>query len=676
MRMIKKLLGITMIGLLLLASACSDSPSSSDTDDDSGNPNTPSANEAPTAVADVDKATVTIGEEVTLDASGSSDPDSDDLTYEWELNTPDGSNVQLTDDQAENPTFTPDVAGDYKAILTVSDGNGDSDQDDISITAESNVVEINTDITEDQTWTVGNLYRVTKYIKVRSGATLTIEPGVTVEFATDAGIHISSDNSVLVSAGTQEKPITLTGVEETTGYWRGLFISSNSVENEISYTTIQYAGSIDAGTYFDAAALTIDQAKVQLSNSSITHSGGHGIQTRRSGSAFGMQNMTFAENEKDHAYIHISQIGHFDNASTFDGGYVTAFGGGTTGDMTIAALDGANYQIVKNVDFEHHITIDEGARFEFAADAGIVVRSGAVIEAVGAAENKIVFTGTSQVPGAWRGIFIGSSSVDNIFEHVDISYGGSINMATYFGKTNMVIDKAKITLRHVSFTGSAGYGIETRRSGSDFTVENSVFKDNADSEMLIHPTQISGIDNQTNFNGGDVEVYKGDTDASGSEAWSNLNDGAYYFTGSVTIDNSVSIEEGALFEMGTDVKLVVSGGSEPGEIKALGTTESPIVFTGRSKAKGAWGGILISSGSVENEMDHVKIEYGGGDDLATYMDAGNLGVYNDGYLNLSNAAIENSANYGLIVREGRDAQLNAGGNITYSNNDNTDLYIY
>lgn len=388
-----------------------------------------------------------------------------------------------------------------------------------------------------------------------------------------------------------------------------------------------------------------------------------------------MQNMIFSENADDHAYVHISQIGYFDAASTFDGGYVTAFGGGTTADITVAALDGAKYQIVNNVDFEHYVKIASGAEFEFIADAGIVVRNGAVIEAVGTETDKIVFTGTSKAPGAWRGLRIVSASVDNIMAHVDISYGGSTEMATYFGKSNMVIDNAKLTLRNVSFTGSAGYGIETRRDGSDFILESCEFNNNADSDMLIHPTQISGIDSQTNFNGGDVQVYKGDTAISGSETWSDLNNGTYYVTGTITLNNTVSIEPGALFEMGTDKKLIVSAGTNPGTIKAIGTSADPIVFTGRSKAKGAWGGILVSSGSVENEMDYVKIEYGGGDNLATYMDAGNLGVYNDGYLNLSNAQIENSANYGVIVRESRSAQLNQGSNITYANNDNTNLFI-
>ncbi|PAU95651.1 hypothetical protein CK503_00885 [Aliifodinibius salipaludis] len=672
MKMIRTLLGISIIALMVFSS-CSNSPSSSN---NSGNNSNQPTNGAPTAVADADAQTIDVGQQVTLDASSSSDPDGDNLSFVWSLNGPSGSSSQLSDDQAESPTFTPDVAGDYVATVTVSDGNGESDQDDVTITAESDVVVITEDITEDDTWTADNLYRVTNYIDVRSGAKLTIEPGVTVEFASDAGIHINSDNSVLVSAGTEEEPITLTGEEKSNGYWSGIFISSNTVENEISHTTIEYAGSVSAGTYFDAAALTIDQAKVQLANVTITKSGGHGIQTRRDGSEFPMQNMTFANNNNYHAYIHISQLGYVDAGSTFDGGYVTAFGGGTTGDMNVSALDGAKYQIVNNVDFEHHITIDEGAEFEFAADAGIVVRNGAVIEAIGTASNKIVFTGTSKTAGAWRGIRIVSASVDNIMEHVDITYGGSTNMATYFGKTNMVIDNAKITLRNVSLTGSAGYGIQTRRSGSEFSIENSYFENNANHDMRIHPTQVDFIDNQTDFNGGDVEVYGGDTESTGSETWSNLNNGTYYFTSTVSIEKGVSVEAGALFEMGTDVVLKVPGGNSPGHIKAIGTSNDPIVFSGRSKAKGAWGGIWISSGSLENEMDHIVIEYGGGKDLDIYMSSGNLGVHSDAYLDLSNAAIENSANYGIIVRESRGAQLNMGSNVTYFDNNNDNLYTY
>ncbi|WP_291856127.1 right-handed parallel beta-helix repeat-containing protein [Marinilabilia sp.] len=620
------------------------------------------------AVAD---ATVNVNEEVFLDGSNST-INSGSLEYSWTFSSkPGASNVQIDDAFSQMASFIPDIAGEYVVVLEVSDGNGETDQDDVTIEVISDVVEISEDITTDETWTAGTLYRVMNSVSVENGARLTIEPGVTVEFVQDAGLSISSDNSVLVAAGTEEEQITFTGEQEITGYWRGLSIFSNSVENEISHAEIRYAGSTSAGTYFDAAALTIDQAKIQLSDVTITNSGQYGIQTRRDESEFPMHNMTFKENEGDHAFVHISQLGYFDEASIFDGvGYVTAYGGGTTHDMTISALNDAKYQIVNFVDFEHEIVINDGAIFEFGPDAGIIVRDGSVIKANGTESNKIVFTGTSKTPGAWRGIFIGSSSVDNIIEHAEISYGGSSDMATYFDKTNMVIDQANITLRNISFTGSAGYGIQTRRIGSDFLVENCEFDNNADSHMLIHPEQIDFVDNQTNFNGGDVEVYYGDTEESGSETWSNLNNGVYYFSGSVRIDNSVTIEPGAFFEMGTDVRLQVSN-----EIKAEGTSAKWIVFSGRSKAKGAWDGILVTSSSVENVLDYVKIEYGGGGDLATYMNAGNLGVYGDAYLSAPNLEIENSAGYGVIVRATRDAIFN-GGNIAYTGNDLDDFYTY
>ncbi len=556
------------------------------------------------------------------------------------------------------------------------DGNGDDpgkvDPETIelsgTISADSTLANIFTDPSIPDYLVVGD---------VDIAAELTIDPGVVIYVQEDRGISVTG-SGILKADGTADSLIVITGEgQSANGFWRGINVHSSSVENSISYAEISYAGSKSAGTYFDASAIMVDRAKISLSNTTISNSGGYGIQTRRDGSEFPMSNMEFKENDLDHANVHTSQIGYFDNGSTFDGGHVAIFGGGTDANTTISALNGAAYKVKSSIDFEHDIVIEEGARFEFTSDARLNIASGSSIVAQGTPGNEIVFTGTSAAPGAWKGIFVSSSSVDNIFEHVDISYGGSSEIATYFGKTNMAIDRAKVTLKNVKFSGSAGYGIQTRRNGSTFSVESSTFSDNANSDMRIHPTQAGFIDNQTDFNGGDVEVYKGDTEGTGSATWSNLNNGVFYFSETVTIDNEVRIEKGAEFEMGSDVSLVVSSSTKggPSVIKAIGTASEPILFTGRSKAKGAWAGILISSGSIENEMDYVKIEYGGGKDLATYMDAGNLGVYNEGALTLTNSSIENSASYGIIVRTGRNAVLTKQ-NISYSGNTNLDFYTY
>ncbi|MBW8334182.1 MAG: hypothetical protein K0M40_19350, partial [Prolixibacteraceae bacterium] len=93
------------------------------------------ANEAPTANAGPDQ-TVNEGDLVTLDGSGSSDPDSDPLTYQW--TAPDGITLNL--DIPSNPTFTaPEVDADtnFTFSLIVNDGTVDSAPDEVVITVKA-----------------------------------------------------------------------------------------------------------------------------------------------------------------------------------------------------------------------------------------------------------------------------------------------------------------------------------------------------------------------------------------------------------------------------------------------------------------------------------------------------------------------------------------------------------
>ncbi|WP_289781779.1 PKD domain-containing protein [Ornithinimicrobium faecis] len=91
----------------------------------------------PVADAGGDQAVIA-GATVTLDGTGSTDPDGDTLTYAWSLTDPDGSGVELSDPQAAEPTFTATEVGDYTATLTVTDGQWTSTPDTITITASPN----------------------------------------------------------------------------------------------------------------------------------------------------------------------------------------------------------------------------------------------------------------------------------------------------------------------------------------------------------------------------------------------------------------------------------------------------------------------------------------------------------------------------------------------------------
>ncbi len=99
---------------------------------------TNSANNAvPISNAGLDK-TSHIGNLVILDGSLSHDANGDPLTYNWSFTSlPAGSNSTLTNATSTNPSFTPDVMGDYIIALIVNDGQVNSLPDEIIVTVDA-----------------------------------------------------------------------------------------------------------------------------------------------------------------------------------------------------------------------------------------------------------------------------------------------------------------------------------------------------------------------------------------------------------------------------------------------------------------------------------------------------------------------------------------------------------
>lgn len=86
-------------------------------------------------------ANVILGNTVTLDGSGSFDPDGDPLTiYQWQVvSTPANSNLGSWTTNEINPFFAPDSSGVFVLSLTVSDGLATSSADEVFINVSDNL---------------------------------------------------------------------------------------------------------------------------------------------------------------------------------------------------------------------------------------------------------------------------------------------------------------------------------------------------------------------------------------------------------------------------------------------------------------------------------------------------------------------------------------------------------
>lgn len=134
-------------------------------------------------------------------------------------------------------------------------------------------------ITEDETWGLaGSPYNVTGNVKVWY-ATLTINPGVTVNFSDGKYLWIKA-NGKLLAEGTPDDKITFTGTEKTAGHWKGIIFGPLSDdESVIDNAIIEYGGYACECDCLDAryANIMLWKAAPTITNSTIRNSVGDGI---------------------------------------------------------------------------------------------------------------------------------------------------------------------------------------------------------------------------------------------------------------------------------------------------------------------------------------------------------------------------------------------------------------
>ena len=129
-------------------------------------------------------------------------------------------------------------------------------------------MEVSGNIFTSTTWTGVDTVKVAGDVTVNDGATLTIDPGIIVEFQDRYGLLI---NGRLLAEGTVADSITFVPADTTGAYnfthegWRGIIFAQISVvadSSKISYCKFYYMSSLplwSAGGYYNLGAISVDE---------------------------------------------------------------------------------------------------------------------------------------------------------------------------------------------------------------------------------------------------------------------------------------------------------------------------------------------------------------------------------------------------------------------------------
>ena len=146
----------------------------------------------------------------------------------------------------------------------------------------ASAIDVSDDIKTDTTWNLtGSPYNVTGNVKVwnlSNDVTLTIKPGVVVNFSAGKLLWIGARGKLLAK-GASDNKITFTGTEKTPGHWNGIIFGPLSNDaSVIDNAIIEYGGhTCLCEDGWRSANIITGYAAPTITNSTIRNSAGDGI---------------------------------------------------------------------------------------------------------------------------------------------------------------------------------------------------------------------------------------------------------------------------------------------------------------------------------------------------------------------------------------------------------------
>lgn len=407
----------------------------------------------------------------------------------------------------ENNTFSQNK--DFPLSLSINQLGGISTSntfaDDEASSRREDVVRVyDSVLDEEQEWSAlsgGAIYRFVGDVSVQEA--LTIQEGTRMEFDENVVFAVTSDG-VLQAKGAANNPIVFTssGIDDGRN-WSGIVIESSSVNNELDFAEVSYAGS-ENNVYFQgwksAAIGVADGGKLRLTNSTVSHSNDYGLVVHENGVLQAFGGNSFHDNADYPLVLAANMLGMMDEGTTFENNaenVVAVLRSTLTEDAMFtdanspqwkALGSGASYLFLGNVIINESLELAPGASLLFAEDVMAEIASGGSLKAVGTAENNIRFGSHDPDGGVyWKGLVFNSTSTRNQLQHIVISHGGNSEAvyASGWQKTNIgVADGARLSLDNATVSNSRGYGIVIHPNAEATIGEGVSYSNNAQDNVF------------------------------------------------------------------------------------------------------------------------------------------------------------------------------------------------
>jgi len=361
-------------------------------------------------------------------------------------------------------------------------------------------------------------------------------------------------------------------------------------------------------------------------------------------------------------------------------------------DMTLSNhAVGVDYVVTCSMQFlDGRLTIESGTEVVFGSAASLRITDDSEIRALGGYDGairtspSIVFRGDSESgQPSWNGLSIGSASVDNYLENVEIRDAGFQPISSIFfpsGPSSLLLNN-RLTIKGLTIENSGGHGLYLGGEAVFGQLQDVVIGETARHPLLL-PTFIAAT--QLTENKGNIVFTSSSTDNFQSVGLENLyldagllggrsnyvfeDHGIPYFSYSgiaVNGEAAISINSGVDFIVAAGKKFR-SGVGSGARIAIAGTSAEPVTFRGAEPIAGFWDGLEYRTRTSLNKIDHVVIE-----------DAVN-GIYLANQftqvvsVTVNDSLINNTSACGIGMVQNAGTNLVTSGN-TYTNNGQGDM---